>query len=187
MVWTGRLARSLPMTDAAMSDIEVFSALDDRDILEPCRVTRVRGSCSVCGFAAVGGLHCPSICHGQFCSVHCPVCTGAVAVSEAERQAMTNNRAAQDHAEPVTPVKPVSQPCKPRGAWHLPPYARLPLDAQLHILKTRPFRGARGECWSLLSEGMTVRTFLRKCSNSSLDGRQHLLRFIRVYGCVEVR
>lgn len=179
------------MTDAAMPDIEVFSALDDPDILEPCRVTRVRGCCSVCGFAAVGGLHCPSICHGQFCSVHCPVCTGAVPVSEAERQAMTNNRAAQDHAERVqpdrAPVKRVSQPCKRLGAWHLPRYSRLPLDARLYILQNRPFGGIRGKCWSLLSEGMTVRAYLRKCANSRLDGRGNLMCFIRVYRCVEVR
>lgn len=101
---------------------------------------------------------------------------------------MASNRAAQDHAEPVAPIKPVSQPCKPLGASYLAPYARLPLDAQIHILENRPFRGARGECWNFLSEseGITVRAFLRKCSNAGLDGRQHLLRFIRVYQCVRV-
>ena len=170
-----------------MPDMEVFSALFDADILEPCRIlTRVRGSCCQCGFYARGSLHCPSIVHGQFCSRCCPVCTGVVKVSEAELKQMELNRAAQDHAEPLAPVKPVNQPCRPLGASQPAPYARLPLDAKIHILENRPFRGARGECWNFLSEGITVRAFLRKCSSAGLEGRQHLLRFIRVYQCVEI-
>jgi hypothetical protein len=77
----------------ALADVEVFSAAYDVDITEPCRVmTRVRGGCDVCGFVAVSGLHCPLICHGTFCGSHCPVCTGAVRVSDAEREAMTANK-----------------------------------------------------------------------------------------------
>jgi hypothetical protein len=76
-----------------MADVEVFSAAYDVDITEPCRVmTRVRGGCDVCGFVAVGGLHCPLICHGTFCGNHCPVCTGAVQVSKAERNVMRANK-----------------------------------------------------------------------------------------------
>ena len=74
-----------------MGGIEVFSALEDHSIIEPCRVLSVTGTCSVCGFAT-RGVHAPGVCHGFYCAEHCPVCSGAIEITTAEREAMVANR-----------------------------------------------------------------------------------------------
>lgn len=73
---------------------EVYSALDDVNILEPCRVLSdaVEATCDVCRFVAQDGLHAPSVIHGFFCGIHCPICCGLVEVPDAERAAMALNR-----------------------------------------------------------------------------------------------
>ena len=73
---------------------EVYSAFDDVNIFEHCRVLSeaVKATCDVCQFVAQSGLHAPSIIHGCYCEAHCPVCSGAVEVPDAEWDAMAANR-----------------------------------------------------------------------------------------------
>ena len=72
--------------------IEVYSAVeDDPDITEACRVLSVNGICDTCG-SEVDRLHATLICHGWYCADHCLVCTGAVSISDVEREAIFANR-----------------------------------------------------------------------------------------------
>jgi hypothetical protein len=71
--------------------VEVFSALEDTSIIEACRMLSITGVCSVCGFGT-RGVHAPGVCHGFYCAEHCPVCTGAIEISQQERAAMVANR-----------------------------------------------------------------------------------------------
>jgi hypothetical protein len=177
------------MPSVTEAGIEVFSALSDPDILEACRVVAIAGSCDICGYAAVGGLHCPECCHGAYCSRHCPVCTGLVSLEEAEREAMRRNRDAQGRFEAHEAHSRASGD-DGRGRWPRAtrPCGNLPPDARLMVAETSAkIQGRRKRIYDLIESGMSVRAFFERCQQAGLPGaRANLGVLMRVYGAVRI-